>query len=45
MPHHVLITTHQSFLTDEALTEIARFSLKNMDDFEKAKVLENEVTA
>jgi len=41
---NVLITAHQAYLTDEALTEIARITLKNVDDFDKGKVLENEVT-
>ena len=40
---NVLITSHQGFLTDEALTQIALVTLKNVDDFEQGKNLENKV--
>lgn len=40
---NVLITSHQGFLTDEALTQIALVTLKNVDDFEQGKKLENKV--
>ena len=40
---NVLVTAHQGFLTNEALTQIALVTLKNLDDFQKGKVLENAV--
>jgi len=40
---NVLITSHQAFLTQEALTEIAQTVLQNIDDFEHGKDLENQV--
>jgi D-lactate dehydrogenase len=40
---NVLITSHQGFLTDEALTQIALVTLKNVDDFEQGRKLENKV--
>lgn len=40
---NVLITSHQGFLTDEALTQIALVTLQNVSDFEQGKVLENAV--
>lgn len=40
---NVLITSHQGFLTDEALIQIARVTLKNIGDFEHGRSLENEV--
>jgi D-lactate dehydrogenase len=40
---NVLITSHQGFLTEEALTQIALVTLQNMNDFEQGKKLENEV--
>jgi len=40
---NVLITSHQAFLTEEALTEIARVTLQNISDFEHGRSLENEV--
>jgi D-lactate dehydrogenase len=40
---NVLITPHQGFFTDEALTQIAIVTLKNMTDFEEGSSLENEV--
>ncbi len=41
--HNVLITPHQAFYTHEAVTEIAKITLKNFSDFEENRVLENEV--
>ena len=41
--HNVLITPHQAFYTQEAVTEIAKITIKNFTDFEDNKVLENEV--
>ena len=38
---NVLITAHQGFLTDEALTQIALVTLKNLSDFEEGKKVEN----
>lgn len=40
---NVLITAHQGFLTREALEDIARTTLQNIDDFEKGTALVNEV--
>ncbi|OSZ79872.1 hydroxyacid dehydrogenase [Chitinophagaceae bacterium IBVUCB2] len=40
---NVLITSHQGFLTDEALTEIARVTLQNITDFAAQKPLTNKV--
>jgi D-lactate dehydrogenase len=40
---NVLITPHQGFFTDEALTQIAITTVKSISDFEKGKVLGNEV--
>jgi D-lactate dehydrogenase len=40
---NVLITSHQGFLTDEALTQIALVTLQNITDFENGKKLENAV--
>lgn len=41
--NNVLITPHQAFYTQEAVTEIAKITIKNFSDFEENKVLENEV--
>jgi D-lactate dehydrogenase len=41
--HNVLITPHQAFYTQEAVTEIAKITIKNFTDFEDDRVLENEV--
>ena len=41
--YNVLITPHQAFYTQEAVTEIAKISIKNFTDFEENRVLENEV--
>lgn len=40
---NVLITSHQGFLTDEALTQIALVTLKNISDFEEGKKVENSL--
>lgn len=40
---NVLITSHQAFLTDEALTEIAQTVLQNIEDFERNRPLVNEI--
>ncbi len=40
---NVIITSHQAFLTDEALRNIAEVTLKNFDDFVHGRKLENEV--
>ncbi len=40
---NVLITSHQAFLTDEALMQIAKVTLQNISDFEHGRTLENEV--
>ncbi len=40
---NVLITSHQGFLTREALEGIAATTLKNIDDFERGLPLVNEV--
>ncbi|MBO9199809.1 MULTISPECIES: 2-hydroxyacid dehydrogenase [Niastella] len=40
---NVLVTSHQGFFTDEALTQIAQTTLLNIDDFESGKPLVNKV--
>lgn len=40
---NVLVTSHQGFFTDEALTQIAQITLQNIDDFEAGKPLVNKV--
>jgi D-lactate dehydrogenase len=40
---NVLITAHQGFFTNEALTQITTTTLKNIDDFAKGNLLANEV--
>lgn len=40
---NVLITSHQGFFTDEALTQIAQTTLQNISDFEAGKPLVNKV--
>jgi len=42
---NVLVTAHQAFFTSEALEQIATITLNNLADFEKGKVLVNEVKA
>ena len=41
---NVLITSHQGFLTDEALTQIAIVTLQNITDFEEQKPLKNKIS-
>jgi phosphoglycerate dehydrogenase-like enzyme len=40
---NVLITAHQGFLTEEALTQIALVTIQSVDDFEAGKELVNKV--
>lgn len=40
---NVLITSHQGFLTDEALTQIALVTFQNISDFEAGKKIENAI--
>ena len=40
---NVLITAHQGFFTDEALTKIAQTTLQNISDFENGNPLQNQV--
>ena len=40
---NVLITSHQGFFTEEALTQIAQITLENIDNFEAGKELKNQV--
>ncbi|MGB3589217.1 MAG: 2-hydroxyacid dehydrogenase [Tunicatimonas sp.] len=40
---NALITSHQAFFTQEAMTSIAETTLQNIRDFEEGKDLENEV--
>ncbi|CAN5436822.1 2-hydroxyacid dehydrogenase [soil metagenome] len=40
---NVLITSHQGFLTDTSLRNIARTSMYNLDCFEQNKISENEI--
>lgn len=42
---NVLITSHQAFLTEEALRSIAEVTLQNFDDYLEGKELKNEVKA
>ncbi len=42
MPN-VLVTSHQAFLTEEALKNIAEVTLQNVDDYFAGKKLENEI--
>ena len=42
---NVLITAHQGFFTQEALTQIAETTLSNLKAFEKGEALVNEVVA
>lgn len=41
---NVLITGHQAFLTQEALSQIAKTTLLNLDELEQGSELSNEVT-
>ncbi len=40
---NVLVTSHQAFLTNEALKNIAQTTLQNIDDYFSNKPLENEI--
>ena len=40
---NVLITSHQGFFTEDALMQIARTTLENLDQFDKGMALVNEV--
>ncbi|MGE3608367.1 MAG: 2-hydroxyacid dehydrogenase [Bacteriovoracaceae bacterium] len=40
---NVILTGHQGFLTEEALTNIAQTTLNNISDFENQRTLRNEV--
>ena len=40
---NVLITSHQGFFTEEALAEIAKTTLNNIDEFVAGKALKNVV--
>ncbi|MEK6627870.1 MAG: 2-hydroxyacid dehydrogenase [Bdellovibrionota bacterium] len=40
---NVLLTSHQAFLTEEALEKIAQVTLHNISEFENGNKLENEV--
>ena len=40
---NVLITSHQGFFTEEALSQIAQITLGNVDDFEAGIALKNLV--
>lgn len=40
---NVIVTSHQAFLTDEALEEIAKTTLANLKDFFENKPLKNEI--
>jgi D-lactate dehydrogenase len=42
---NVLLTSHQAFLTNEALENIAETTLGNISEFEKSLTLKNEVIA
>lgn len=42
---NVLITSHQGFLTEEALENIAEVTIENLDDFFAGKELANQVKA
>ncbi len=42
---NVLITSHQAFFTDTALTEIARVTMANLTAFERGEKSPNELTA
>ena len=40
---NVLIMAHQGYLTIEALSEIARIPIQNIDDFVGGAALENQI--
>ncbi|MEO6037757.1 MAG: 2-hydroxyacid dehydrogenase [Saprospiraceae bacterium] len=41
---NVLITAHQAYFTEEALSEIARITLENVDSFTTGSVLKNQIS-
>ncbi len=41
--NNVIVTSHQAFLTEEALGNIATTTLKNIDDYFSGEYLENEI--
>lgn len=41
--HNVIITSHQAFLTNEALKNIAEVTLQNLSDYFEGKALPNEI--
>ena len=43
--NNVIVTSHQGFFTQEALTNIAKTTLQNVQDFVDGKALVNEVVA
>ncbi|NII24564.1 2-hydroxyacid dehydrogenase [Pseudoflavitalea sp. X16] len=40
---NVLVTAHQGFFTDEALTQIAQTTMQSISDFEQGKPLKNKI--
>ena len=42
MPN-VIITSHQAYLTEEALNNIAEATVKNMDEFFNGELIRNEL--
>jgi D-lactate dehydrogenase len=40
---NVLVTAHQGFFTEEALSQIAQVTLTNIDAFVAGAILENKV--
>jgi D-lactate dehydrogenase len=42
---NVILTSHQAFLTDEALSNIAQVTLQNISEYETGKNLKNEICA
>lgn len=40
---NVLVTAHQGFFTDEALTQIAQTTIRSINDFEQGKSLPNKI--
>ena len=43
MPN-VIVTSHQAFLTEEALSNIAETTVQNLDDYFAGRALHNAVT-
>jgi D-lactate dehydrogenase len=42
--HNVVITAHQAFFTENALSDITKTTIENLTDFEKGNPLRNEVS-